>query len=293
MSPGGLNTKEVFMLTLPNPHDSLKKYISEVNKFPLLSPQEEFELAVRYREHKDMEAANKIILSNLRFVVKIAHEYRFYKMDLRDLIQEGNIGLMRMVEKFDPYKGYRFISYAVWWIRAYIQNFIIRNWSLVKIGTTQKQRKLFYKIGRIRKALESEEQNHEEECAGLAEELKVSEEEMIEMKERMSSKDISLDTPFDDKKELTPLEHLQEDSANQEEMIARKEEKEILQSRIRGVLKGLNAKQRYVIENRILSEARLTLEEIGGHLNLSKERVRQIELETLSHLRKELYQAAV
>src|SRR4030042_5544567 len=144
---------------LPVIKNSLETYLVQINQFPLLTQEEEFSLAVRYRKHNDIEAAQKLITSNLRFVVKIAFEYKSYRLKLLDLIQEGNIGLMMAVKKFNPYKGYRFISYAIWWIRAYIQNFIIKTWSLVKIGTTQAQKKLFYKIGKVRKALESNEKN--------------------------------------------------------------------------------------------------------------------------------------
>jgi RNA polymerase sigma-32 factor len=288
-----IGTGGAFMLNLPNARTSLKAYILEVNRLPLLNSQEEFELAVRYRKHSDPEAGRQLILSNLRFVVKIAFEYRSYGMDLLDLIQEGNMGLIRMVDKFDPYKGYRFISYAVWWIRAYIQNFIIRNWSLVKIGTTQAQRKLFYKIGKIRKALGENQQGFEEGYELLARELDVAKEEIAEIEQRMSSKDISLDTPFDDDRELTHLEFLHDDSPNQEEVIAGTEEHEILGRRIRDLLNGLNRRERYVLKKRILGDARMTLEDIGKRLNLSKERVRQIELEALNNLRRDFVEGTI
>jgi len=142
------------MADLPAVKDSLESYLIKINQFPLLTPEEEFGLAVKYRKYNDTEAAHKLTTSNLRFVVKVALEYKTYGVKLADLIQEGNIGLMMAVKKFNPYKGYRLISYAVWWIRAYIQNYIIKTWSLVKIGTTQAQKKLFYKIGKVRKALE-------------------------------------------------------------------------------------------------------------------------------------------
>ena len=141
---------------LPVVRNTLESYMMRINQLPLLSQEEEFELGVKYRKHDDMDAAQKLITSNLRFVVKVAFEYKSYGFKILDLIQEGNIGMMMALKKFDPYKGYRFISYAIWWIRAYIQNFIIKNWSLVKIGTTQAQKKLFYKIGKVRKALEAD-----------------------------------------------------------------------------------------------------------------------------------------
>jgi RNA polymerase sigma-32 factor len=137
-------------LELPTTTGTLERYIAEINRYSILTADEEFRLAVRLKQHNDMEAAEKLVVSNLRFVVKIAHEYRNYGAKLVDLIQEGNIGLMHAVKKFDPYKGYRLISYAVWWIRAYMQNYIIRSWSLVKIGTTQAQRKLFFTLSQAK-----------------------------------------------------------------------------------------------------------------------------------------------
>jgi RNA polymerase sigma-32 factor len=228
-----------------------------------------------------------LITSNLRFVVKVAFEYKSYGVKLLDLIQEGNIGLMMAVKKFDPYKGYRFISYAIWWIRAYIQNFIIKTWSLVKIGTTQAQKKLFYKIGKVRKALESDQEN-EKKYEVLASDLDVAKEDIIEMEQRMAARDLSLDAPFDEDHELTPLELLQESSINQEEALIANQEKRILQSEVLDALKRLNEKEAFVIKNRIMADSPLTLQEIGDHLNLSRERVRQIESEALKKLKREM-----
>lgn len=274
------------MSNLPVVKNSLETYLIQINQFPLLTPEEEFELAVRYRKYNDISAAHKLITSNLRFVVKVAFEYKSYGMKLLDLIQEGNIGLMMAVKKFDPYKGIRFISYAIWWIRAYIQNFIIKSWSLVKIGTTQAQKKLFYKIGKVRKALE-EEKGGEKRYDLLAEDLDVSKEDIIEMEQRMASRDLSLDTPLDEDHELTHLELLQEESPNQEEVLAKEEEKRIWEREVQNAMKRLNDKEVYVIKNRIMSDTPLTLQEIGDHLKLSRERVRQIESEALKKLKKE------
>jgi RNA polymerase sigma-32 factor len=271
---------------LPVIKNSLETYLVQINQFPLLTQEEEFKLAVRYIKHKEIEAAQKLITSNLRFVVKIAFEYKSYGVKLLDLVQEGNIGLMMAVKKFDPYKGYRFISYAIWWIRAYIQNFIIKTWSLVKIGTTQAQKKLFYKIGKVRKALESDGAV-EKKYELLAKDLDVTKEEIIEMEQRMSSRDLSLDAPFDEGQELTHLELLREDSPNQEEAIAQEEEKRIQEREVQNAMKRLNEKEVYVIRNRIMSEEPLTLQQIGDHLKLSRERVRQIESEALKKLKKE------
>lgn len=271
---------------LPVIKNSLETYLVQINQFPLLTQEEEFKLAVKYRKYEDIEAAQKLITSNLRFVVKIAFEYKSYGVKIQDLIQEGNIGLMMAVKKFNPYKGYRFISYAIWWIRAYMQNFIIKTWSLVKIGTTQAQKKLFYKIGKVRKALEADGEN-EKKYERLARDLDVAKEDIIEMEQRMSSRDLSLDTPFDEGQELTHLDLLKEESPNQEEAIAQEEEKKIREREVQNAMKRLNDKEVYVIKSRIMAEEPLTLQQIGDHLKLSRERVRQIESEALKKLKKE------
>ena len=271
---------------LPVVKNSLESYLLQINRFPLLTREEEFQLAVRYRKDNDIEAAHKLITSNLKFVVKVAFEYKSYGAKLLDLIQEGNIGLMMAVKKFNPYKGYRFISYAIWWIRAYIQNFIIKTWSLVKIGTTQAQKKLFYKIGKIRKALESNGED-EKKYELLAKDLDVAKEDIIEMEQRMAARDLSLDAPFDEGQELTHLDLLKEDSLNQEEAFAQEEEKRIREHDVQGAMKRLNEKEVYVIKNRIMADEPLTLQQIGDHLKLSRERVRQIESEALKKLKKE------
>jgi len=271
---------------LPIIKNSLEAYLSQINQFPLLTQEEEFKLAVRYRKYNDIEAAHKLITSNLKFVVKVAFEYKSYGVKIQDLVQEGNIGLMMAVKKFNPYKGYRFISYAIWWIRAYIQNFIIKTWSLVKIGTTQAQKKLFYKIGKVRKALESNGAG-EKKYERLAKDLDVAKEDIIEMEQRMAARDLSLDTPFDEGQELTHLELLRENSPDQEEAIAQEEEKKMRQIEVQNAMKRLNEKEVYVIRNRVMADEPLTLQQIGTHLKLSRERVRQIESEALKKLKKE------
>jgi len=274
------------MSNLPVVKNSLETYLVQINQFPLLTPEEEFQLAERVYKDNDIKAAQKLVTSNLRFVVKVAFEYKSYGVKLLDLIQEGNIGLMMAVKKFNPYKGFRFISYGIWWIRAYMQNFIIKAWSLVKIGTTQAQKKLFYKIGKVRKALESDQEN-EKRYEHLARELDVAKEDIIEMEQRMSSRDLSLDTPFDEGHELTPLGLLQEESPNQEEALAQEEERRIRERQVQMAMKRLSEKEVYVIKNRIMADEPLTLQEIGSHLKLSRERVRQIESEALKKLKKE------
>ena len=266
---------------------SAQPYFRQIKQFPLLTAEEEFKLAARYRKYNDWESADKLITSNLRFTVKVALEYKTYGIKLLDLIQEGNIGLMMAVKKFNPYKRNRLISYAIWWIRAYIQNFIMKSWSLVKIGTTQAQKKLFYKIGKVRKALEADGES-EAKYEHLASDLDVKKGDIIEMEQRMSARDFSLDSPLDDDHELTHLDLLQESSLNPEESLALEQERKIREREVLSAMNHLNQKEEYVIKNRIMTDSSLTLREIGNHLKLSRERVRQIESEALKKLRKEM-----
>jgi len=265
--------------------------MAQINQLPILSPEEEFELALKYREKGDIEAAHKLITSNLRFVVKIALEYKNYGLKLLDLIQEGNVGLMMAVKKFDPRRGYRFISYAVWWIRAYIQNFIIKSWSLVKIGTTQAQKKLFYKLGKVRRLLEAPQGDHPQSYEEIAKDLGVKEEEIHEMEQRMGRRDLSLDLPFDEDQELTPLAFLSDDSPDQEDMLIRSQDSQIQKNEISNALARLSERERYIITHRIMSDNPLTLREIGDTFQLSRERIRQIEKEALTKLRREIQNA--
>jgi len=279
------------MSHLPIVSNALDLYMAQINQLPILSPEEEFELALKYREKGDIEAAHKLITSNLRFVVKVALEYKNYGLKLLDLIQEGNIGLMMAVKKFDPRKGFRFISYAVWWIRAYIQNFIIKSWSLVKIGTTQAQKKLFYKLGKVRRLLEAPQGDHPQSYEEIARDLGVKEEEIHEMEQRMGRRDLSLDLPFDEDQELAPLAFLSDDSPNQEDMLIRSQDSQIQRNEISKALNRLNERERYIITHRIMGDNPLTLREIGDTLHLSRERIRQIEKEALTKLRREMQNA--
>ncbi len=272
--------------SLPALTDSIERYLAEISNYPILSREEEYELAMRYKKYGDLEAAKKLVVSNLRFVVKIANEYKGYGLNIMDLIQEGNIGLMQAVKRFDPTKGYRLISYAVWWIRAYIQNYIIRTWSLVKIGTTQAQRKLFYKLRSTKQKMEMMEETLDPEAyKNLAEELGVSDESVIEMDQRMGGKDLSLDTEVNEEGETTHLDFLVDETSNQEEVITKVEEEEKLKKGLQVALRSLKDRERFIIENRILREKPLTLEELGQKLNLSRERVRQIESAALKKIR--------
>ncbi len=286
-----MNGEEYLNKSLPAPTTSMERYLAEISNYPILSRKEEYELAMRYRKKRDLEAARKLVISNLRFVVKIANEYRGYGLNVMDLIQEGNIGLMQAIKKFDPTKGYRLISYAVWWIRAYIQNYIIKNWSLVKIGTTQEQRKLFYKLRSAkRKAGIDDKALETKNYKALAEELGVSDEAVIEMEQRMLGKDLSLDAEIrrEGEEGATYLDLLVDRLWDQEEVLTKIEEEERVKKELEVVLSSLKERERFIIENRILREKPLTLEELGMKLNISGERVRQIENEALKKMKEVL-----
>ena len=270
-------------MKLPAVTGTLEMYIAEINRIPLLTPEEEFRLAVNLKKYKGIKEAEKLVVSNLRFVVKIAYEYKNYNVKLADLIQEGNIGLMHAVKKFDPYKGYRLISYAVWWIRAYIQNFIIRSWSIVKIGTTQAQRKLFFKLNRARKELEALSEKNPE-FKEIADSLNVKEIDVEEMGLRLSNRDVSLNAYLNDEEDTTYLDFLTYQGDDQETELIRKEEMELVQKNISGALSKLNERESFIVKHRIMADEPLTLQEVGDHYNITRERARQIEKQALKKL---------
>ena len=265
-------------MTLPVVADSLSIYMAEIRRFKVLTPEEEHDLAVRFHRDRDIEAAHQLITSNLRFVVKIAAEYRSYGLKMLDLIQEGNVGLMMAVRKYDPYRGIRLISYAVWWIRAYIQNFIISTWSLLKIGTTQAQKKLFFKMSQAKNAIKNLMGGEDSKAA--AESLDVKESELVEMDMRMRG-EYSLDAEFGDEDGATMLESLADDRLNQEEMLGQLQENRELSREIGKAVATLNEKERFIVEKRVTADEPLTLQEIADHFSISRERVRQIEVAAL------------
>ena len=271
-------------MKLPAVTGTLDIYIVEINRYPLLTAEEEFKLAVELKKNNDIEAAEKLIVSNLRFVVKIAHEYRNYGIKLTDLIQEGNIGLMHAVKKFDPYKGYRLISYAVWWIRAYMQNYIIKSWSLVKIGTTQAQRKLFFKLSQAKKRLENLSEKNPE-FSEIAESLGVKEVELEEMDLRLSHRDLSLDAFISEDGESTHMDSLAYEGEDQEISLIKKEEMALVKRNIAGALAKLNEKEKYIIKHRVMADHPETLQEIGNRYDITRERARQIEKQALNKMR--------
>jgi len=257
--------------------DPLQRYFADVRKYSLLTREQEKELAVRFQEDGDKDAAYSLVTSNLRLVIKIALEFqRVWMQNLLDLIQEGNIGLMMAVKNFDPYKNIKFSYYASFWIKAYIIKFIMDNWRLVKIGTTQAQRKLFFKLNKEKQKLI--EQGFDPETKLLSERLGVTENEIVEMEQRLDGWDVSLDAPISDADSDTKgIEMLSADSESAEDRMAKKQVEDMMRDKVSDFRKKLNERELDIFDRRIFTETPVTLQEIGEQYHISRERVRQIE----------------
>jgi RNA polymerase sigma-32 factor len=259
---------------LPIPYDPLKKYLSEVSRYPVLTREEELEISTKVFKEKDRDAAQKLAISNLKLVVKIALEYYNTYLNILDLIQEGNVGLLHAVKKYNPYKGTKFSTYASFWIRAYILKYIMDSWSLVKVGTTQGQRKLFYRLNKEKQKLEALGVYPAPKL--LASTLDVKEEEVEDMEKRLAYTDISLEAPVHDESDDTIMD-MMKSGENVEEVVAEQETSEILAKKVEQFKKTLNDKELFIFEQRIMAEEPSTLQEIGARFSISRERVRQIE----------------
>ena len=267
-----------------SPYDPLQRYLAEVRKYPFLSREEERRLAVKFKEEGDLQAVTQLVLSHLRLAVSIAMEYRNLPFNVMDLIQEGNVGLMQAVKKFDPYKNIRVATYAAWWIRAYILKHILHNWRLVKIGTTEAQRKLFYRLSKERERLEK--LGFEAGPKLLAEQLHVKEKEVIEMERRLGQWEVSLDEPLGEDSDETLSNLIPSGQARADEKLAEEELKALFQSKLKAFSKTLKLREREILTDRILSETPMTLEAFGERYKISKERVRQLEENLLKKLKK-------
>jgi len=264
--------------------DPLQRYLQEISRYKLLTREEERDLAIRVREHGDKEAAYILATSNLRLVVKIALEFqRIWMQNLLDLIQEGNIGLMQAVRKFDPYKNVKFSYYSSFWIKAYILKFIMDNWRLVKIGTTQGQRKLFFKLKKEKQRLIDE--GFDPEPKLLSQTLGVSEREIVDMELRLNGWDVSLDAPLKDDSDAERIEFLSTADESTEEKVAKKEIEKLLHNKIEMFKKKMNKRELEIFNVRIFSDDPATLQEIGDRYGISRERVRQIEKSLINKLR--------
>jgi len=273
----------------PSDGGSMATYLAEIHRIALLSVDEEQRLARAYRDEGDLDAAHTLVTSNLRFVVKVAHEYRSYGLKMADLIQEGNIGLMKGVQKFDPDRQIRLISYAVWWIKAYIQNYILKNWSLVKLGTTQAQRKLFFSLARTKRELEKLGKGGAIVAdSAVARKLHVKPQEVVEMQQRLSGRDFSLDAPLGEDGGVSHLDLLESTEADASVELMESETRSIAQQRISAALSRLDPRERFIIEQRLMADEPMTLSELGDHYQVSRERARQLEIRAKAKLKAEL-----
>jgi len=264
----------------------LQAYLREVQRYSLLTKEEERALAVRYREHGDREALQSLVTGNLRFVVKIAYEYVHYRAKLLDLIQEGNMGLVKAVQEFNPYKEVRLTTYAVWWIRSYIQDAILRNHSLVKLGTTQAQKRLFYRLRGEQKKLESMGISPSQNIKLLASRLDVREKDITDMDQRLSSSDLSLNAPTTPDEKREHLQGLADPAAPIDQALGDAEQKELFKKVLNQFAETLEGRERVIFNDRLVSETPMTLQELGDKYSVTKERARQIEEQVKAKLKK-------
>ncbi|MBJ7447796.1 MAG: RNA polymerase sigma factor RpoH [Brevundimonas sp.] len=281
-------------LTVMSPEQGLSRYLTEIRKFPMLAKDEEFMLAKRWEEHQDPEAAHRLVTSHLRLVAKIAMGYRGYGLPIGEVISEGNVGLMQAVKKFDPDKGFRLATYAMWWIRASIQEYILRSWSLVKMGTTAAQKKLFFNLRKAKSQISAFEEGdlHPEHLAAIATKLGVSEEEVTNMNRRLGG-DSSLNAPIRSDGESEWQDWLADDTAvSQETALAESEEKSLRMGLLQEAMQELTDREKHILTERRLKDDPVTLEELAGQYGVSRERVRQIEVRAFEKLQKAMRAAA-
>jgi len=264
----------------------LSRYLTEIRKFPLLDPGEEYMLAKRWKEHEDPGAAKKLVTSHLRLVAKIAMGYRGYGLPVSEIIAEGNVGLMQAVKRFEPDKGFRLATYAMWWIRASIQEYILRSWSLVKMGTTAAQKKLFFNLRKAKSKIDAIEEGdlHPEHVTEIATKLGVREDEVVDMNRRLSGPDSSLNMPLRSDSESEWQDWLQDDTLDQETRLAEREEMGERQELLATAMAELTERERDIIEARRLRDEPVTLEELSKKYDVSRERVRQIEMRAFDKL---------
>ena len=282
-------------LSVMSPDGGLSRYLSEIRRFPMLSKDEEFMLAKRWQEHEDPEAARKLVTSHLRLVAKIAMGYRGYGLPIGEVISEGNVGLMQAVKKFDPDRGFRLATYAMWWIRASIQEYILRSWSLVKMGTTAAQKKLFFNLRKAKSEISALEEGdiHPDQVRQIATKLGVLDEEVISMNRRLAGPDASLNAPLRSDSESEWQDWLADDVAvSQETQVAETEERTIRMALLEEAMTELTDRERHILTERRLKDDPSTLEELAAQYGVSRERVRQIEVRAFEKLQKAMRAAA-
>jgi RNA polymerase sigma-32 factor len=282
-------------LAIPSPDGHLSRYLSEIRKFPLLQPGEEFMLAKRWREHGDTEAAHRLVTSHLRLVAKIAMGYRGYGLPIAEIISEGNVGLMQAVKRFDPDRGFRLATYAMWWVRASIQEYILHSWSLVKMGTTAAQKKLFFNLRRMKSQLQAFEEGDlpPEHVQKIAKDLSVAEADVVMMNRRLSAPDHSLNAPVRIDGEGEWQDWLVDERENQETLLGDQQELASRQKMLVKAMTGLNTRERRILMERRLKDDPTTLEDLSTEFGISRERVRQIEVRAFEKLQKAMRKMAV
>jgi RNA polymerase sigma-32 factor len=275
-------------LTVPAEGSSLSRYLEEIRRFPMLEPEEEFVLAKNWQEHGDVEAAHRLVTSHLRLVAKIAMGYRGYGLPLNEIISEGNVGLMQAVKRFDPDRGFRLATYAMWWIRAAIQEYILHSWSLVKMGTTAAQKKLFFNLRKLKGQMQAIDEGdlRPETVKAIAERLDVTESDVVEMNRRLEGADHSLNVPLRSDSETQWQDWLVDDAASQESTIADADEFDHRMSLLHRAMAVLNERERHILSERRLKDEPTTLEELSAHYGISRERVRQIEVRAFEKLQR-------
>ena len=281
--------------SVPTPEGNLTRYLQEIRKFPLLEPDEEYMLAKRWREHGDTDAAHRLVTSHLRLVAKIAMGYRGYGLPVAELISEGNVGMMQAVKRFDPERGFRLATYAMWWIRAAIQEYILHSWSLVKMGTTAAQKKLFFNLRKLKNKLQAVDEGGltPENVTKIAEALHVPEQDVVSMDQRLASPDHSLNAPLRAESEGEWQDWLVDEGEDQETRLADREEMSNRRDLLAEAMKGLNKRERHILSERRLREEPRTLEELSQEYGISRERVRQIEVRAFEKLQKAMRNKAI
>ena len=276
------------------PEGGLSRYLTEIRNFPMLEPGEEYMLAKRWREHEDSGAAHRLVTSHLRLVAKIAMGYRGYGLPVNEIVSEGNVGLMQAVKRFEPDKGFRLATYAMWWIRASIQEYILRSWSLVKIGTTAAQKKLFFNLRKAKGQIKAIEEGdmRPEQVKVIATKLGVTEEEVINMNRRLAAPDHSLNAPLRADSEGEWQDWLVDETPSQETILAEREEKDDRSDLLAEGMKALNERERHILTERRLKDDPATLEDLSKEYDISRERVRQIEVRAFEKLQRAIRDAA-
>lgn len=282
-------------LPIMSPEGNLSRYLQDIRKFPMLEQEQEYMLAKSWREHGDIDAAHQLVTSHLRLVAKIAMGYRGYGLPLGELISEGNLGMMQAVKRFDPERGFRLATYAMWWIRASIQEYILHSWSLVKMGTTAAQKKLFFNLRKLKGQMQAIEEGDlpPEKVKAIAKSLDVTEDEVISMNRRLAAPDHSLNAPLRGDSEGEWQDWLVDDSDTQETVLAEREELGKRQDLLNNAMKNLNKRERHILSERRLKDEPTTLEELSQRYGISRERVRQIEVRAFEKLQKAMKNAVI